>query len=246
MAQLGIKAGLDTEAIAREYGPYITSICRRMIWDQELARDTAQDIWLEIVKSLGSFNGRSSFSTWMYSIARRTISRTLKKDYLLDTRRLSMYFKSKDESGLPEMMEIPQEDHTAWIKLQCSDCINAMLHCLDTESRLIYLLRKLTELSYGEIAQIVGKREDVVRQSFSRGSRKITRFLDGNCSLYNSGGDCRCKMRKPIEEKTKKKEFDGIREFSKKLMFMKNMDIYASLEKNWISVVTNPSEVSTN
>ena len=237
---------IDSERLARDYGPYITSLCRRMIWDQELARDTAQDIWVEIVKSLESFKGKSSLSTWIYAIARRKIAKTLKKDVLLNSRRLSGYFKRHDESGMTEMMEIPQEDRTAWIRLQCSDCINAMLHCLDTESRLIYLFRKLTDLKYEDIAGIVKKNGDVVRQSFSRASKKISRFLDGNCSLFNPDGNCRCKMRKPLETRNRKQAHEELRAFSKRLMFMKHIDAFASVEKNWISVVTNPSEISTN
>ena len=70
------------------------------------------------------------------------------------------------EDGRPEMERIPIEDRVAWMKLQCSDCMTGIMHCLNNEDRLIYLFRKLTPLGYGEIAEITGRNEAAVRQSF--------------------------------------------------------------------------------
>jgi RNA polymerase sigma-70 factor (ECF subfamily) len=62
-------ASLDD--IAREYGKLVSSVCRRMIRDEEVAKEAAQQVWLEIVKSFPSFRGESKISTWIYAITRR-------------------------------------------------------------------------------------------------------------------------------------------------------------------------------
>ena len=51
-------SGLPTpEDIVATYGGLISSLCRRMIQDQETARDAAQEVWLEVMKSLPIFRG---------------------------------------------------------------------------------------------------------------------------------------------------------------------------------------------
>jgi RNA polymerase sigma factor (sigma-70 family) len=63
------------QQIVREYGDKVTNLCHRMIRNRELARDTAQEVWFEVLKGLSSFRGESSFSTWLYTVAKRTIDK---------------------------------------------------------------------------------------------------------------------------------------------------------------------------
>ena len=236
---------MDTEQLVREFGPKITSLCRRMIRDSDRARDTAQEAWVQILKSLPTFEGKSSLSTWIFSITKRCICKSAEKDKKLKTRSLSAYFADHEADGIPEMLEIPLEDRTGWIKLQCSDCINAVLHCLDTESRLVYLMRSLTQFSYDELSGVFGRKSAALRQIFSRASKKINRFLSGNCFLYNPEGTCRCKMKAPIKDFLLTRMNDDILSFSKGLAFLRDIDEFASIEKNWIFSVTNSRLAAT-
>ena len=61
-----------SDLVAR-YGKMVSSISRRMIRDEETARDAAQEAWLEVVRNLNSFRGESKVSTWIYAIAIRVI-----------------------------------------------------------------------------------------------------------------------------------------------------------------------------
>ena len=65
MYSSSLNHNLSLDAIAREYGTMVSSICRRMITDQENARDAAQQVWVEISKSFPSFRGESKVSTWI-------------------------------------------------------------------------------------------------------------------------------------------------------------------------------------
>lgn len=44
-----------------------------MIQNKEIAKEAAQEVWYEIIKSIDSFNEQSKLSTWIYTICKHTI-----------------------------------------------------------------------------------------------------------------------------------------------------------------------------
>lgn len=66
---------LDTKQLVKKYGNMISTIAHRMIQNKEIAREAAQEVWYELCRSLHTFKGDSEPSTWIYTIARRTIGK---------------------------------------------------------------------------------------------------------------------------------------------------------------------------
>ena len=66
---------IDINHLVKEYGNMISMIAHRMIQNKEIACEAAQEVWYELCKSISSFKGDSEISTWIYTIARRTIGR---------------------------------------------------------------------------------------------------------------------------------------------------------------------------
>src|SRR4051794_28153402 len=61
-----LKAG-DAEAfeyMVRTTGGRLLSVARRMLHDEEAARDTVQDAFLSAFRSLDGFDGQAQLSTW--------------------------------------------------------------------------------------------------------------------------------------------------------------------------------------
>jgi RNA polymerase sigma-70 factor (ECF subfamily) len=65
-------AAADTlfDEMFRRYHARITAWCFRFTRDQNYAADLAQDVFLKAYRHLDSYRGESSFSTWLYAIAR--------------------------------------------------------------------------------------------------------------------------------------------------------------------------------
>ncbi len=57
------------EEIYGEYYGKVYNYCLRMVSDRETAGDLTQDIFTRVYQNLDAFEGRSSLSTWIYSIA---------------------------------------------------------------------------------------------------------------------------------------------------------------------------------
>jgi len=215
---------IEAADVYREFALPVSRLCRRMIRNKAFAEDAAQEAWCEIVRSLPSFEGRSKLSTWVWTVARRAIFRHVKKEKTYSARFLRELFAMNEHDGLDELDRIPVEDRMIWVRLQCSECLTAILHCVPNDDRFVYLLRRLANLPYAEIAEAVGASEAAVRQTCSRSMRKIGRFLSGECLLYNPEGTCRCKMRDPIRHVDETGEYRRVRELGRKMLFLDAAD----------------------
>ena len=60
------------EVLFRRFYPKVLSWCRRFSGDHQEASDLAQDVLLRVHERLHTFKGRSRFSTWLYTVTRRT------------------------------------------------------------------------------------------------------------------------------------------------------------------------------
>lgn len=219
-----VKGEATAAEVYAEFALPVSRLCRRMIRDKSAAEDAAQEAWCEIVKALPTFEGRAKLSTWIWTVTRRAVFRHIKREKTYSTRFLREFFAMNEHDGLDEMDRIPVEDRLAWVKLQCSECLTAILHCVPNDDRFVYLLRRLTKLPYADIASAVGSGEAAVRQNYSRSARKIGRFLAGECMLYNPAGSCRCKMREPIRHADTTGEYRRVRELGRKIMYLDAAD----------------------
>jgi RNA polymerase sigma-70 factor (ECF subfamily) len=200
-------AALSTAELIENYGRLVTSICRRMFRDEESARDAAQEVWLEVVRSLPSFRGDSKLSTWIYTIAYRVAMHHARRERTYSTRFLSDFFRD-GEWELPDQKDF---DKAVWVKQMCDRCLTGILHCLDNEARMAYIFRDVAGLSYEEIAGILGREPAAVRQLISRSRRKLRHFLEDECALHKPAGKCACRMKRWVMEVDLPREYAKLR-----------------------------------
>ena len=58
------------EALVREYTPAVYGHALRFFGDPGAAEDVMQEVFVKTYRSLGSFDGRSTFSTWLFRVTR--------------------------------------------------------------------------------------------------------------------------------------------------------------------------------
>jgi RNA polymerase sigma-70 factor (ECF subfamily) len=61
------------EHLYRRYSPRVYGLCLRLTGQREAAEDCTQETFVEAWRALFKFQGRSSFSTWLHSIAVRSV-----------------------------------------------------------------------------------------------------------------------------------------------------------------------------
>ena len=210
----------------------VSGISHRMIQNKELAKEASQEVWYEVIKSINSFNGNSELSTWIYTIAKRTILRYSKNE------KISTIIELEQFRALPEVeYSGSEENKQEWIKEICDWCLTALNHCLNNDARLIFIFRENIGLSYKQISEIMEMKEDNIRQISSRSLTKISNFMNDTCPLYNSEGTCKCRICKQVLSIDLEKEYSSVQKM------VRLVDLYQKFEKElprknyWVKIL---------
>lgn len=136
-----------TDALLRRIQPDVLRICSRILPYRQDAEEAAQDALLRITNNLHRFEGRSRFSTWMYTVA----SNSARQTYRSLKRRFS-------ESTTDKPIEAPDPRTTSVIAGTRIDVLDALEGLEDRRAELVsaFVLRDFGALSYDEIAAQLG------------------------------------------------------------------------------------------
>jgi RNA polymerase sigma factor (sigma-70 family) len=164
----------------------------RFLGNPEDAQDASQEILIRIVTRLGTFQGRSRFSTWAYTVAVRSLLRTRKRLYESAVIGAEEYAKALD-AGLadadPTFDEAEYRLLSEEIRISCT---YAMLLCLPRPQRAAYLLADVLGLTDVDGAAILECSREAFRQRVSRARRTLRFVIDNRCGLVDPANPCRC------------------------------------------------------
>ncbi len=164
----------------------------RFLGHPEDAKDATQEILIRIVTHLGSFEGRSKFTTWAYTVATRSLLRT-KNRTVESLVQGPEQFAAFLDAGMGEVDTTMEE---AEYQLLCQEvrisCTYGMLLCIPRAQRAAYLLADVMGLTDVEGAEILDCSREAFRQRVSRARRTLRYIIDNRCGLVESANPCRC------------------------------------------------------
>lgn len=131
----------------------IYSLTLRMSGHPEDAADLAQEAFLRAWRTLPSFQGDSSFSTWLYRLASNICIDFLRQE---KRKRAAVNVTSLDEDDSSAAADIPDHRFSPQNELERKELQQAVgqaLLKLSDEHRQVLILRELDGLSYTEIAR---------------------------------------------------------------------------------------------
>lgn len=129
---------LFAELLRRYRGP-IVNLAYQLLGDRDEAEDVAQETFVQAFLNLERFRGRSNLFTWVYRIAVNACRMRLRR-----RRPLPLEAELHATEGF---------DEQAWVFKQQVD---EVLRQLPEPFREVLILREMHELSYEEIAQVLG------------------------------------------------------------------------------------------
>lgn len=165
------------EALLTQYQGQVFRLCFRMTGNSEDAADLTQEAFVKVWRALGSFQFDSAFSTWLYRLATNCCLDFLRSQKRRPTQPLTVETDGEegtievpDDSPTPEEAAISKEEHEA---------LERAMQSLEPEQRQILTLRIVNDLSYEEIARVVGIREGTVKSRLSRARENLRKKLQG-------------------------------------------------------------------
>jgi RNA polymerase sigma-70 factor (ECF subfamily) len=124
------------EELMRRHDRLMFGVCLRLVGSRQDAEDITQDVMLKVFSKLGSFEGRSSFKTWLVRVTRNACKDWLKK-------------KAISRHYAEALANEPQEQPTVEYE---ENRLLGLLKELSPVDREILTLRFVADLSLQEIA----------------------------------------------------------------------------------------------
>lgn len=159
----------------------VYALALRLLNDQSEASDVVQEVFLKVFRNIGGFRGQSSLKTWIYRItvneahnARRWFFRHRRREVELDTDpEETRNWKEiiPDRSRSPFDVAFDEEQHVM---------IEAALERINPIFREAVVLRDIADLSYEEIAEVLGVSLGTVKSRILRGREALRDELVGS------------------------------------------------------------------
>jgi RNA polymerase sigma factor (sigma-70 family) len=160
--------------IINKYKNPLYATILRMTGNQQDAADLVQEAFIKIYHQLGKFDGKGSFSSWIYRVAiNHCMDEFRKKRYKME--RVEIKEEDFMDSHHPEVIFLKKEKHRQLEKL---------IAVLPEEERMILLMRYVNELSYNEIGELMSLPLSTVRNKLHRAKKKLRETIEGEKGGY--------------------------------------------------------------
>ena len=147
------------EELFNRYKLPILNFIYRLIGNRETAEEVTQEAFIRAYKSLGVFNPRKRFSSWMYTIARNLAKNALRdKKYFRDiSLEKTIASEGRGELKLKHVLTDPnpRPDEIAHDE-ELSQNAQAVLKKLPVELREVITLCSIEQMTYEEASKIIG------------------------------------------------------------------------------------------
>ena len=149
----------DPAAFGMLYDRYVQHIYRyaySRVENARVAEDITSQTFMAAYESLGRYRERGYFSAWLFRIAQSEIN--------------NHFRRSRREVGLDATKRFAEADDALGSVIQDEELgrLRFLIKKLDDDDRELIRLRYVAELSFAEMADLLGKREDAVKKSVYR------------------------------------------------------------------------------
>ncbi|MBR4700554.1 MAG: sigma-70 family RNA polymerase sigma factor [Oscillospiraceae bacterium] len=169
--------------LVEKYQTKVYNLALRMCGNEDDAFDLSQESFLRAWRSLGSFQFEASFSTWLFRLSSNICLDFLRAKKRRATVSLTMVSDEDEETqlDLPDAGPTPEE---AALAADDRRLLAEALNSLPADFRQIITLRAIDDLSYSQIAEILGIQEGTVKSRLSRARTALRNKLlqNGNNS----------------------------------------------------------------
>ena len=160
------------EILYDRYAELVYNKCYGFAKDADEAKDLTQDVFLKLFVKMGSFKGKSKFSTWLYAFTYNHcvnyVTRNTAKKFEKNT------VDYKDIENLSDV----ESDHD-FLEMKV-DKLKVALDLISPEEKMILLLKYQDYLSIKEISSALEIGESAVKMRIKRAKEKLVTVYTNN------------------------------------------------------------------
>ena len=170
-------------SLVRRYEDTVYKFSYKVCRDSGKAEEALQDTFINVYRKLDSFDGKSKFSTWLYSIVTNNClmkQRKRKLDDLLES--LDDPRTNEDGSFLEHVATWDETPADVLMKKEFQTILDNAIMKLPVDYRLVFVLRDLEGKSTEETAEILKVSEEAAKSRL----RRARAFLRAELGPYMS------------------------------------------------------------
>jgi RNA polymerase sigma-70 factor (ECF subfamily) len=163
---------LAWDAIVQQYRRKVFNVAYKFVGRHDEAEDLTQDIFLKIFKSLGTFDRRANFQTWLISVSRNLCIdhyRSVRQERQTIDRQVDPNQLSPVAPEAGPVAALEQQDRVVLLR--------EALAGLPQSLRTAVIMRDIQELTYQEIAERLQLPEGTVKSRINRGRTELARQI---------------------------------------------------------------------
>ncbi len=161
-----------------EYQNLVFSTCLSFVPNTEDAEDLAQEVFVEVYRSIERFKGNSKLSTWIYRIA---VNKSLEFIRKKKTKKRFGFKQSITGNVIPvDKASYFTEFNHPGVQLEQKEQQEMLYNAIDKlpeGQKVVFTLHKIDELSYKEIGAITKKSISSVESLLFRARKNLKRIL---------------------------------------------------------------------
>jgi len=154
---------IDFTLVYNQNKKQLFNYIRKMLDEKYMAEDITQNVFLKLYENLKNINKAQSVVSWLYTTARNEVYGYLRRK------------KIKSEDYIDENIQYSSNDNLniELENIEIRSIIENEIVNMEEETKEIFILRHYSELSYGEIGNILGLNESLVKGRLFRARQKL-------------------------------------------------------------------------
>jgi RNA polymerase sigma-70 factor (ECF subfamily) len=167
------------EALVEKYKQPVMNLVYRMIGDLQESEDLCQNVFIQIHKSARRYRATARFATWLYTIARNLCLNELRRRSRHPADSLDAAPADQEEYSLHHQVDdkITPSPPDAFLLSELEQRIEQALAALPENQRSAIVLCRQQDLSYDQIAEILGCSVSAVKSLIHRARETLRQRL---------------------------------------------------------------------
>ena len=167
-----------TELVAR-YNSTLIRVARYYVGSDASAEDVAQETWIAVIRGVSSFEGRSTFKTWLFHILvnrARSVGSREHRMIAVDPNESSGLAPSRfDQGGMWREPPVPFTDviENGMVNQRIVQLVREAISLLPEPQQAVVTLRDVEGLSTKEVADLLELSEANARVILHRGRTRV-------------------------------------------------------------------------
>ena len=154
MLQVKEGDGTSFEVLLGKYRRPVVSYLNRMVQNQSIAEELAQEVFLRVYRARSSYEPTAKFTTWLFKIATHLALNSVRdRKHEKLHKSLSETVEDRQPLDVPDLRRNREQELVAETRLQL---VRDAISSLPEKQRAAVLMHKYEELDYAQIADALG------------------------------------------------------------------------------------------